>query len=225
MHAHTRAERLQTIGSAAAGLAHDLNNQLTLIVNHLEAQDLEAARAATRQCSDLVDALLTYSKGTVPDLCPIRPNTFLREFLDSLRLPPEILLVRSVLPNLPCIWADPVALRRALYNLILNSCEAMNYRGIVKVSASPMVIQVRDSGPGIPPEIARRAFEPFFTTKGDAGTGLGLAVVRETMRQCGGTVQLDPACKVGARFTLRFRRPDGKEPPADWRRRPAGFPS
>lgn len=216
MQAYTRAERLQTIGSAAAGLAHDLNNQLTLIVNHLEAQDLEAARAATRQCSLLVEALMIYSKGSVPDARAILPGSFLREFLDSLSLPPEVLLVRSVMPNLPRIWADPVALRRSLNNLILNSCEAMNYRGIIKVSATPMVIQVRDSGPGIAPEIARRVFEPFFTTRSDTGTGLGLAVVRETMRQCGGSVQLDPACKLGARFILRFRRPDGKKPPADW---------
>ena len=215
MNEATRADRLQTIGSAAAGLAHDLNNQLTLIVNHLDAQNLDGVRAATRQCSELVEALMAYGKGTPPHICAIRPGAFLREFIASLCLPPEILLVKSIMPNLPQIWADPVGLRRALYNLILNSCQAMNYQGVIRFSAAPMIIQVRDSGPGIPPDLARRVFEPFFTTKTGSGTGLGLAVVRETMRQCGGSVQLDPACSVGARFTLRFRRPDGKKPPTD----------
>lgn len=203
----TRAERLQTIGSAAAGLAHDLNNQLTLIVNHLDSQDLAGARAATRQCSELVAALLDYGTGGTPHAEAVRPGPFLREFFAGLRLPPDIRLMPYIGPYLPRIWADPVGLHRALYNLIVNSCHAMNYRGIIRVKATPLEISVQDTGPGIAPDLARHIFEPFFTTRGEQGTGLGLAIVRETMRQCEGSVTLDPDCQIGARFTLRFRKP------------------
>lgn len=195
------------IGSAAAGLAHDLNNQLTLIVNHLDAEDLEGARAATRQCAGLVASVLSWGRGFPSEARAIKPGPFLREFCKGLRLPPGVFLSPAIMPYLPPIWADPVGLTRALHNLIANSCQAMRNVGIIRIKATDLAIEVRDSGPGIPPDLARRVFEPFFTTRGDAGTGLGLAIVRETMRQCGGSVELDPACKAGARFTLRFRKP------------------
>ena len=203
----TRAERLEMIGSAAAGLAHDLNNHLTLIVNHLDAEDLEGARAATRQCSDLVASVLAWGRGTPPHACAIKPGPFLRELCKGLRLPPGIFLSHSIMPCVAPIWADPVGLTRALHNLIANACQAMDNIGIIRIKATDFAIEVRDSGPGIPPDLARRVFEPFFTTRGETGTGLGLAIVRETMRQCGGSVELDPACQVGARFTMRFRKP------------------
>jgi two-component system cell cycle sensor histidine kinase/response regulator CckA len=203
----TRAERLELIGSAAAGLAHDLNNQLTLIVNHLDAKDLDGARAAAQQCAELVEAVLEWGRGNPPQACAIKPGPFLRQYCARLRLPPGVFLTPAIMPYLPSIWADPVGLTRALNNLISNSCQAMGNVGIIRIRATDLAIEVRDSGPGIPPDVARRAFEPFFTTRGEHGTGLGLAIVRETMRQCGGSVELDTACNIGARFTLRFRKP------------------
>jgi signal transduction histidine kinase len=201
--------RLETIGSAAAGIAHDINNQLTLIVNHLALPDVAGAQRAAARCSALTASLLAFCKGDPIAMSSINPAVFLRSFVTQLRLPAGIDLQLHLPALLPPIAADPLALTRAMNNLISNACDAMDGKGTLWIAASPRAIEVSDSGPGITPECGKRIFEPFFTTKGSQGTGLGLSIVRELMRQQGGsvTVHSEPAgFKLGgARFTLRFR--------------------
>jgi len=93
-----------------------------------------------------------------------------------------------------------------LTNLISNACAAMEGKGTLRIEATPGVIEVTDSGPGIPADRARQIFDPFFTTKGLNGTGLGLSIVRELMRQQGGAVTMLSEPGQGARFTLHFRK-------------------
>jgi signal transduction histidine kinase len=81
----------------------------------------------------------------------------------------------------------------------------MNDCGRLRIAAAPGVIEVSDSGPGIPAESRMKIFEPFFSTKGDAGTGLGLSIVRELMRQQGGFATVVSEAGEGARFILHFR--------------------
>jgi two-component system cell cycle sensor histidine kinase/response regulator CckA len=197
--------RLETIGSAAAGIAHDINNQLHLIVNHLSLRDVESALRAAERCATLTGSLLSYCKGDSIAAVSTNPAAFLRQFAAQLRLPEGVDLVMNVPPLLPAIAADPLALGRSLTNLIGNACDAMKGRGTIWVAALPRTIRVADSGPGIAEEHRRRIFDPFFTTKGAAGTGLGLAIVRELMRQQGGSVSVRSEPGRGAEFTLRFR--------------------
>jgi len=215
--------RLETIDSAAAGIAHDINNQLTLIVNHLSVADLPAAQAAVDRCSALTASLLSYCRGEPMDLSPLDPVTFLRLFVAQLRLPDEIAVTLHTPASLPAIMANPLALARVLTNLISNACAAMDNRGDLQIAAAPGMIEVSDSGPGIPAGSKLKIFDPFFTTKGDAGTGLGLSIVRELMRQQGGFATVASEAGEGARFTLHFREapasPTGS--PASTRR-PAG---
>jgi signal transduction histidine kinase len=199
------ATRLEAIGSAAAGIAHDINNQLTLIVNHLAVADTERAQEAVRRCSQLTAGLLSYCKGEAAAPGPVDPGSFLRKFTRELCLPEGITLVLKVPAALPAIVAEPVAAMRALSNLVSNACAAMEGAGTLWITAAPGTIEVRDSGPGIPNGCARQIFEPFFSTKGSKGTGLGLAIVRETMRQQGGMVSVQSAAGKGAAFVLRFR--------------------
>src|SRR5689334_9237515 len=110
--------RLMEIGSAAAGIAHDINNQLFLIVNHLSVSDLPAARTAVERCSALTANLLLYCKGEAPEIAPLDPCAFLREFVPQLHLPPGIELISAIPERLPSIAANPLALARALTNLI-----------------------------------------------------------------------------------------------------------
>ena len=212
--------RLETIGSAAAGIAHDINNQLTLIVNHLSFADVQAAQAAVDRCSALTASLLSYCKGEAVEIAPLDPVAFLRHFTAQLRLPNEIAVTLDTPASLPAIMANPLALTRVLTNLISNACAAMNDQGRLRIAAAPGVIEVSDSGPGIPAESRMKIFEPFFSTKGGAGTGLGLLIVRELMRQQGGFVTVLSAAGEGARFTLHFPMADAipTEPPASTHR-------
>jgi signal transduction histidine kinase len=197
--------RLEMIGSATAGIAHDINNQLTLIVNHLAIGNVESAQMAAERCGALTASLLSYCKGERVLLKPVDPVAFLRTFAPQLRLPKGIHLVLSIPASLPEIAADPLAMMRALTNLVSNAVGAMNGKGALYITALPGRIEVGDSGPGIPPENRKRVFEPFFSTKGMHGTGLGLSIVREIMRQHGGSVTMLSEPGSGARFTLRFR--------------------
>jgi signal transduction histidine kinase len=197
--------RLESIGSAAAGIAHDINNQLTLVVNHLAVADMERAREAVRRCSELTAALLSYCKGATAAPGPFDPGSFLRKFVEELHLPEGVALVLEIPASLPAIIAEPVGTMRALSNLVSNACAAMEGVGTLWITAAPGTIEVRDSGPGIPNGCVSQIFEPFFSTKGAKGTGLGLAIVREMMRQQGGAVSLQSAPGKGAHFALRFR--------------------
>jgi signal transduction histidine kinase len=199
------SSRLEMIGSAAAGIAHDINNELHLIVNHLALPDLEGAHQAAQRCSALTANLLAYCKGDSIAMSSIDPAAFLRRFVTQLRLPEGVDCHLKIPALLPTISADPLALARALTNLIDNACDAMGGRGTLSITASPRTIEVSDSGPGIPPGSCKQIFEPFFTTKGEQGTGLGLAIVRELMRQQGGSVNVRSESSRGAQFTLRFR--------------------
>ncbi len=197
--------RLESIGSAAAGIAHDINNQLTLIVNHLAVADTERAQEAVRRCSQLTEGLLSYCKGTTAAPGPFDPVSFLRKFADELYLPEGITLILDVPGCLPALIAEPVGTMRALTNLVSNACAAMEGVGTLWITGAPGTIEVRDSGPGIPNGYTRQIFQPFFSTRGAKGTGLGLAIVREMMRQQGGTVSVQSAPGRGAHFILRFR--------------------
>ncbi|HEX4134261.1 MAG TPA: HAMP domain-containing sensor histidine kinase [Bryobacteraceae bacterium] len=202
--------RLETIGSVAAGIAHDINNHLHLIVNHLALSDLEAAQRATERCSALTAGLLAYCKGDPVEVSPVSVGDFLRNFAVQLRLPEGIDLQLNVPDSLPAISASPLALTRVLHNLISNACDAMNGAGILRIAASPHTIEICDSGTGIPAKTVDRIFHPFFTTKGAKGTGLGLWIVRELMRQQGGAITLrtgpsQTEQSQGACFVLRFR--------------------
>jgi len=196
--------RLEMLGTAAAGIAHDINNQLTLILNYIEATDLEGARKAASRCTALTAGLLSYSRGESLALEALDVAKFLSEFVAQLTLPPGVHLTIDLKPSLPQIQADPTALHRVLTNLISNAADAMKNQGALRIAASLQTIEVSDTGPGIAPADQRKIFQPFVSTKGSNGTGLGLAIVREIMQQHRGSVTVDSAPGEGAKFTLRF---------------------
>ena len=200
-----KTSRLEIIGSAAAGIAHDINDQLTIIVNHLSLEDRDNAKAAVDRCSALTSSLLSYCNSEPLAITPVDVVAFLQQFASQLRLPSEINLEFLVPETLPEIDANPLAIKRALTNLISNACAAMNETGTLRIAAAPGMIEVSDTGPGIPDEQRREIFAPFFTTKGSKGTGLGLSIVRELMRQQGGSVTVRSEPGHGAQFTLHFR--------------------
>jgi signal transduction histidine kinase len=204
----------ESIGSTAAGIAHDINNQLTIIVNHLSSLNrtppIVASIAAVDRCAALTASLLSFARGETVPLRSLDPGSFLVTYLEKLNLPEAVWLVSDVPASLPRIAADPLALERALTNLISNACSAMRNAGTLRISASAQQIDIEDSGSGIPSGDTDRVFDPFFTTKGAHGTGLGLSIVREIMHRHGGSVTVRSEQGRGARFTLRFRAAYGE---------------
>jgi signal transduction histidine kinase len=209
--------RLEQIGAAAAGIAHDINNQLNLIVNNLalpgvegvDVKNINDARRAAERCSALTSSLLTYCKTGRMDIQSLDPAKLVRRFVSQMRLPAGVRLELDVPVSVPLIRANSMGVMRALTNLTGNACDAMKNEGTLRISASAQQIEVSDSGPGMPDEVLRRMFEPFYTTKGDAGHGLGLPIVRDIMREQGGYVAVNsepgPLATHGAHFILRFR--------------------
>jgi two-component system cell cycle sensor histidine kinase/response regulator CckA len=200
--------RLEQIGAAAAGIAHDINNQLNLIVNNLALPGEEGvhdARRAAERCSALTASLLAYCKTGRMDVQSLDPAKLVRRFVSQLRLPQGVKLELDVPVSLPLIRANSTGVMRALVNITDNACDAMNNNGTLRISASAQQIEVQDSGPGISAEVMKRMFEPFYSTKGEAGNGLGLAIARDLMREQGGYIAVNSDPGQGAHFILRFR--------------------
>jgi CheY-like chemotaxis protein len=111
-------------------------------------------------------------------------------------------------PDTPPILADPSELRDALMNLIFNAVDAMPKGGVIHLSTSHenglVFLRVRDSGIGMPEEVRRHCLEPFFTTKGEAGTGLGLAMVYGIVDRHEGKLDIQSKAGIGTTFVLTF---------------------
>jgi len=205
-----RQSRLEMIGSAAAGIAHDLNNQFTLILNHLALSDLASAQDAVSRCVALTSGLLVWCRGESAPLQPTDLAAAVRRFAARAGIPEQIRLNIEIPEGLSLVLGDETGIERALDNLFRNACAAMKASGKVRIVVRAGEIDVEDSGPGIAPENLTRIFEPFFSTR---GSGLGLAIVRDIMRRHGGSVTVQSTPGAGARFTLHFRPARGVTAP------------
>ncbi len=195
--------RLEMVGHFAAGIAHDINNELTLILNHLERPDIPLARRSTRRCALLASNLFSFCKGEPFHLERTDVFGYVTALAFELPVAPGVRIDVDFEDALPDILADRVALSRVLRNLVSNASDAMRGVGRILINASPGVIEVRDSGAGIPPEDLERVFEPFYTTRA-RGKGLGLTIVRDLMRLQKGSIGVRSDLGKGTVFTLRF---------------------
>ena len=177
------------------------------------AGQLTEVKESTRRISDLVAAVRSYSQ---LDRAAVQ-DTDLVEGLDSTlvmlahRLGPGIEVVRDYSPGVPHIEAMPGELNQVWTNLMVNAADAMDGEGTLRVSTlvdelGRVVVEVADTGPGMPPEVRSRAFEPFFTTKDvGRGTGLGLDISRRiVVERHTGEIEIDSA---PGRTVLRVRLP------------------
>jgi two-component system cell cycle sensor histidine kinase/response regulator CckA len=215
-------DRMESVGTLAGGLAHDVNNMLFAIGGHsylLRArtemmpealEELDQIDAAIARARTLTSKLLTFARGGCPERGPVQLNETVTETLRMLSgsLGTEVSLELSLDPDLPLILADTGGLQQILVNFCVNARDAMEGRGRLGIRTArengSVLLEVRDSGPGIPDTVRSRIFEPFFTTKRERGTGLGLSVVYGLVKNYGGSVHAANAHDGGARFTVRL---------------------
>ena len=231
-----RAHQLRALGQMASGIAHDLNQSLALISGYGElARDaLATAHGDAAQVTSMIDmavrsaqdgartlkqllAFARVSEREEPE--PVDVGALLHEVAeltaprwrsasqDTQRIRLEVDVASDA--ELVVIASHP-ALREALTNLIFNAVDALSDGGMIRLCASTLgdrvLIEVSDTGPGIPLELQARIFEPFFTTKGERGTGLGLAQVSGVVARYAGELTLDSAPTRGTTFRIQLPR-------------------
>jgi signal transduction histidine kinase len=216
------AERLATIGRMASSISHDLRHSLAAIVANAEflcesrlssdqREELyQEVRVAVNQMTDLIDSLLEFSR-TRESLRRTYGNVrdSVERVVQAIGTHPEFHPVRITFTQEGSSsgWFDPRKLERALYNLLLNSCEAVvPESGLVHVGLKEVrggvEIRVRDNGRGIPELIRGQLFEPFISHGKENGTGLGLTVVQKIVQDHGGDVTVEKTSAEGTVFRL-----------------------
>lgn len=224
-----RQEKLASLGALAAGVAHEIRNPLTAIKFRLfslrrtlpEAyasdEDLGVIAGEITRLERIVRDFLQFARPSDPAMVRLPAGRLLEEVRDLLGAEMESARVRLVVELIDEAWirADAQQMKQVLINLVRNSAESIEPPGVVtmKVQRSPgaagvggeegrcIVLSVRDTGRGIPPEVERRLFDPFFSTK-EGGTGLGLSIASRIVEKHGGTLRYATAVHRGTTFEI-----------------------
>jgi PAS domain S-box-containing protein len=232
---YLQAQKMEAVGQLTAGLAHDFNNLLQVVNGNLELavarssdervlRYLESARGAAERGAKLTGQLLAFARKTRLDPRPVDVSECLNGFADVMEsaLGRKVELHFSVRRGLPKALLDPQQFEMAVLNIAINAKDAMPSGGVIELSTarvklngdaaarglSPgeyVVVQVRDEGEGMPPEVIERATEPFFTTKGvGKGTGLGLAMASGFVQQSRGRLEIESTPGKGTTVRMLF---------------------
>jgi len=221
-----QSEKLASVGTLAAGVAHELNQPLTLIRGYAqrlgrpgrsfgskEREDLGIIEEETARMMKIISHLKDFSRKSTGEFQEVDINAVLQ---NSLALFSEQLRGRGVEvrvaldPTLPPIWGDPIQLSQVFVNMIANGRDAIDGGGggVLAITsrcgqANTIAVSFVDTGSGIKPEHLSRVFDPFFTTKPvGSGTGLGLSIALGLVEAHGGKIDVESECGKGSRFTV-----------------------
>jgi two-component system, NtrC family, sensor kinase len=239
-HDHVlHAEKMASVGKMAAVLAHEINNPLSGILTYakllnrwLDRDELTLARrqetrqcldlivSESRRCGDLVKNLLTFSRAVPMNLQPVDLNQVVDQSLRLVRHQMEMAGVETHMqldqPPVTTV-CDAAQIEQALVALMLNAKDAMPHGGNLWLTtrldkaSGEMLLQVRDDGCGIAPEVLPHIFEPFLTTKeSEHGAGLGLAITRGIVERHRGHIDVDSEVGRGTTFTITLPYKAGK---------------
>lgn len=215
-----RREKLAMLGQLASGVGHELRNPLGVMTNavyFLEMIQPDAPedvreyhgllRAQIGLSEKIVSDLLDFARVKPPRRERVAVTTLLNDQLTRLSLTTGVSVTREIPPDLPSVFVDPIQVGQVVLNLLVNAVQAMEEQGgILTVRASAnghglIKLDVKDTGPGVKPELQDKIFEALFTTKA-RGIGLGLSVSRSLAEANGGELSVSSPPGEGATFTL-----------------------
>jgi len=227
------SKQLEMVGRLAAGVAHDFNNNLTAIMGladllklelperHVGRELSDSILQASQRLAELTRQLLAYSRKARMLQTPTDLHTIVSEAVSLLRrsIDPNVVVITELNAKQSIVAADVALLQSAILNLLLNARDAMPDGGTLTVGTSSLeltrssskglpsgpcvVLEVVDTGRGIPKQQLSQIFDPFFTTKPlGKGTGLGLAAVAGTVKAHGGSIEVNSDLGVGTVFRL-----------------------
>ncbi len=227
-----QSDKLAALGKMAAGVAHEINNPLQVILQQIgwmkdlleeeelkQSENIEEFGKAIKKIEDhverarrVVHGMLGYVRKMEPHLEDVDVNAIIRQTIDLLgnyaRIN-NITIKTELSEDLPIIVADSSQLQQVLMNLISNAIDAIGKDGTIEIKSqklgSEIQIEVSDNGPGIPEEMQKRIFDPFFTTKEPGkGVGLGLWITHNIVEKMGGSITLKSRVGQGTTFTVRI---------------------
>lgn len=225
-----QSAKLAAIGEMAAGVAHELNNQMTVIIGtaqlllrdkeegSFESEALKDIVNCGLRCKKIIQNLLTFSRQDRYPLAPTDLNDVVERVLSLIQYQinrNKIVIVKDLAPDLPRITANSQQIQQVLINFLLNArdaLEGLEREGRIEISSSlrevegegkKVVVTVRDNGVGIEKENLPKIFNPFYTSKdASKGTGLGLSVSLGIAEAHGGCIEVDSTPGEGSTFSL-----------------------
>src|SRR5437867_1133670 len=222
-----RSDKLRALGELAAGVAHNLNNSLTVIQGRAQLllmrsgadepnqKSLEVITQAVGDCSQTLRRLLDFSRrGSTRASAPVDLSELVISSVEIARPKWQAesahrtgtIEVRMEAPKPVLTLGDSSELREVVLNLIFNAVDAMAHGGTIEIGTRNDGLNagfwVADTGSGMPPEVIPRIFEPFYSTKGERGTGLGLSASHGIIENHGGHVNVTSAPGKGTRFEV-----------------------
>ena len=217
-----QSAKLASIGQLAAGVAHEINNPLSVILGFSEtiplmapldpavAKPLETIQREALRCRRIVQNLLDFASQSRLSLAPVNLNEVIDHTIPLLQYQismQDIEIIKEYATDLPLLMVDRDQLQQVFVNLILNAVQAMPAGGQLTLRTGlrqgQIAIDIADTGMGIPEENLGHIFDPFFTTKGvGKGTGLGLSVSYGIVERHGGAILVDSQLGLGTTFTI-----------------------